>query len=141
MNLSNDPPPPPSSPPAAKVYETSTETLFVGRQDAMQRSTLVPLADFMHGRDASQLRALEVAAGTGRFATFVKAGGPPRGAAPSRAGPGVPCPCFLHCTGTMRAPTSCALPARANSTLNPDAALFPVLPFFHACRTTTPPSS
>lgn len=57
------------------MYETSTETLFVGRQDAMQRSTLVPLADFMRGKDASQLQALEVAAGTGRFATFVKVGG------------------------------------------------------------------
>jgi len=40
---------------AAKVYESSTETLFVGRQDAMQRSTLVPLADFMAGKDASQM--------------------------------------------------------------------------------------
>ena len=29
---------------SANVYETSTETLFVGRQDAMQRQTLVPLA-------------------------------------------------------------------------------------------------
>jgi ubiquinone/menaquinone biosynthesis C-methylase UbiE len=54
------------------VYESSTETLFVGRQDAMQRCTLVPLRDFMAGRDASQLQALEVAAGTGRFATYVK---------------------------------------------------------------------
>lgn len=57
---------------SAKVYETSTETLFVGRQDSMQRSTLVPLADFMRGKDASQIQALEIAAGTGRFATFVK---------------------------------------------------------------------
>ncbi|KAL4451802.1 hypothetical protein ABPG75_007464 [Micractinium tetrahymenae] len=57
---------------SAKVYETSTETLFVGRQDAMQRCTLVPLSDFMRGKDASQLQALEVAAGTGRFATFLK---------------------------------------------------------------------
>lgn len=54
---------------AAKIYETSTETLFVGRQDAMQRGTLVPLRDFMAGKDASQMSALEVAAGTGRFAT------------------------------------------------------------------------
>ena len=38
----------------------------------MQRGTLVPLRDFMAGRDASQLQALEVAAGTGRFATYVK---------------------------------------------------------------------
>ncbi|KAI7837521.1 hypothetical protein COHA_008657 [Chlorella ohadii] len=57
---------------SAKIYETSTETLFVGRQDAMQRGTLVPLRDFMAGKDASQMTALEVAAGTGRFATFVK---------------------------------------------------------------------
>jgi ubiquinone/menaquinone biosynthesis C-methylase UbiE len=57
---------------SAKVYETSTETLFVGRQDAMQRGTLVPLRDFMAGKDASQMTALEVAAGTGRFATYVK---------------------------------------------------------------------
>lgn len=54
---------------SAKIYETSTETLFVGRQDAMQRGTLVPLRDFMAGKDASQMTALEVAAGTGRFAT------------------------------------------------------------------------
>lgn len=57
---------------SAKIYETSTETLFVGRQDAMQRGTLVPLRDFMAGKDASQMSALEVAAGTGRFATYVK---------------------------------------------------------------------
>jgi hypothetical protein len=34
---------------SAKVYESSTETLFVGRQDAMQRGTLVPFARFMNG--------------------------------------------------------------------------------------------
>lgn len=28
---------------SASVYETSTETLFLGRQDAMQRMTLVPM--------------------------------------------------------------------------------------------------
>ena len=57
---------------SAQVYESSTETLFVGRQDAMQRSTLVPIAEFMAGKDPSQIRALEIASGTGRFATFVK---------------------------------------------------------------------
>jgi len=58
------------------VYEVSTETLFLGRQDAMQRQTLVPLAAFMAGRgrapDGAGTRLLEVAAGTGRFATFLK---------------------------------------------------------------------
>lgn len=38
----------------------------------MQRSTLVPMSEFMKERDPSQTRALEIAAGTGRFATFVK---------------------------------------------------------------------
>lgn len=59
---------------SAKVYEVSTETLFLGRQDAMQRQTLVPLHKFVMSRPAGStgLRALEIAAGTGRFATFIK---------------------------------------------------------------------
>jgi len=57
---------------SAKVYESSTETLFVGRQDAMQRGTLVPFAEFMKGRDEAQTTVLEVAAGTGRFHTFLR---------------------------------------------------------------------
>ncbi|KAI8105187.1 hypothetical protein M9435_000357 [Picochlorum sp. BPE23] len=57
---------------SAQVYEASTETLFVGRQDAMQRTTLLLLSDYMRGKDASQIKGLEVACGTGRFATFVK---------------------------------------------------------------------
>ena len=57
---------------SAGVYETSTETLFLGQQDAMQRQTLVPLAKHLKGKDTSSMRLLEVAAGTGRFATFIK---------------------------------------------------------------------
>ena len=57
---------------SSSVYEASTETLFVGRQDAMQRTTLLLLNEFMKDKDISQLSALEVACGTGRFATFVK---------------------------------------------------------------------
>ncbi|CAL8463579.1 g3113 [Coccomyxa elongata] len=59
---------------SARVYEVSTETLFLGRQDAMQRQTLVPLRAFMAGRgaDGAGTRLLEVATGTGRFATFLK---------------------------------------------------------------------
>ncbi len=107
------PAPPRPGPPlsAAKVYETSTETLFLGRQDAMQRSTLVPLADFMRGKDASQLQALEVAAGTGRFATFVKVGGP--GCCVLLV---VPCrACFMQCC--MARPTRRDLPTNGNGTL------------------------
>ena len=56
------------------MYEVSTETLFLGRQDAMQRQTLVPLHKYVMSRPAGAtgLRALEIAAGTGRFATFIK---------------------------------------------------------------------
>ena len=62
---------------SAAVYESSTETLFVGRQDAMQRTTLVHFSEFFADKatvytDPSQVKALEIACGTGRFATFVK---------------------------------------------------------------------
>lgn len=60
---------------SAKIYEVSTETLFLGRQDAMQRQALVPLASFMRGQSArgAGVRLLELACGTGRFASFIKA--------------------------------------------------------------------
>lgn len=51
---------------SAQVYETSTETLFLGRQDAMQRTALGPLV-----QDQPK-KVLEVACGTGRFMTFVR---------------------------------------------------------------------
>lgn len=59
---------------SAAIYEHSTETLFFGRQDAMQRGSLVPISRFIkeRGNDPSSLRLLEVAAGTGRFHTFIK---------------------------------------------------------------------
>lgn len=58
---------------SANVYETSTETLFVGRQDAMQRTTLRPLAAAkVREANNGQPRVLEVACGTGRFATFLR---------------------------------------------------------------------
>ncbi|DBB02563.1 TPA: hypothetical protein ACH3X3_011548 [Trebouxia sp. C0006] len=63
---------------SASIYEASTETLFLGRQDAMQRQSLVPLHRFMQARSPGRntkgdnTKMLEVACGTGRFATFVK---------------------------------------------------------------------
>jgi len=65
---------------SAEVYETSTETLFLGRQDAMQRSTLVHVSRFMDrwqsagsGTNSKQTpRLLEVACGTGRVMTFIR---------------------------------------------------------------------
>lgn len=57
---------------SAGVYETSTETLFIGRQDAAQRTTLVHLSNYLKGKDVKGMKSLEIASGTGRFATFVK---------------------------------------------------------------------
>jgi ubiquinone/menaquinone biosynthesis C-methylase UbiE len=59
------------SPNSAKVYETSTETLFLGRQDAMQRLSLLPLRSVASVSDGAP-RILEVACGTGRFGTFIR---------------------------------------------------------------------
>mmetsp|Transcript_72779 Transcript_72779/g.137646 ORF Transcript_72779/g.137646 Transcript_72779/m.137646 type:complete len:540 (+) Transcript_72779:42-1661(+) len=56
---------------SAAVYETSTETLFLGRQDAMQRLSLIPLQG-LKGEGGRPLKILEVACGTGRFATFIR---------------------------------------------------------------------
>lgn len=66
---------------SADIYETSTESLFLGRQDAMQRTALVPLLEFVNGNsdnvkkssgDKKPLKVLEVGCGTGRFLTFVR---------------------------------------------------------------------
>lgn len=62
---------------SSRAYEFSTESLFFGRQDAMQRAALVPLASWADrqagiGAGGEGLRLLEVAAGTGRFHTFIR---------------------------------------------------------------------
>lgn len=61
---------------SAKVYETSTETLFMGRQDAMQRTTLVHIADHFRANfaapDGRGTKLLEIGCGTGRVMTFIR---------------------------------------------------------------------
>jgi len=67
---------------SANVYETSTETLFLGRQDSMQRSSLPPLLELAEKfgppktpqmeTKTRPMRVLEVACGTGRFMTFAR---------------------------------------------------------------------
>jgi len=58
---------------SAEVYDAQTETLFVGRQDAMQRLALCALSDFLRDRDElGKAKIVEIAAGTGRFATFAR---------------------------------------------------------------------
>ena len=62
---------------SANAYETSTETLFFGKQDAMQRTALVSLVQHARGVCSSgekrkPMKVLEVACGTGRFMTFAR---------------------------------------------------------------------
>mmetsp|Transcript_13850 Transcript_13850/g.30079 ORF Transcript_13850/g.30079 Transcript_13850/m.30079 type:complete len:340 (-) Transcript_13850:49-1068(-) len=60
---------------SADVYETSTETLFLGRQDAMQRTALPPIvrhAKNHRSAEEGSFKVLEVACGTGRFMTFLR---------------------------------------------------------------------
>ena len=72
------------SPGSAKVYDASTESLFIGRQDAMQRAALGLLCRHLRGDAAADggappsegastaPRVLDVGAGTGRLLTFVR---------------------------------------------------------------------
>lgn len=58
---------------SADIYETSTETLFLGGQDAMQRTALVPLMKYANEfKGDKPLKVLEIGCGTGRFLTFVR---------------------------------------------------------------------
>lgn len=57
---------------SAQRYDFQVETLFAGTADAMRRQALVPLAQFMKGRDQRKLAMLDIATGTGKFAAFVK---------------------------------------------------------------------
>jgi len=57
---------------SAELYDMQVEVLFNGSANAMRRQALVPLADYVRGRDQRRLRLLDVACGTGRFLRFVK---------------------------------------------------------------------
>jgi ubiquinone/menaquinone biosynthesis C-methylase UbiE len=57
---------------SAKLYDFQVEALFAGTADAMRRQVLVPIAEFLKGRDQRHANLLDVATGTARFLTFVK---------------------------------------------------------------------
>lgn len=57
---------------SAKRYDFQVEALFTGTADAMRRQALVPIAEHMRAKDQRKTNLLDVAAGTGRFLTFVK---------------------------------------------------------------------
>lgn len=60
------------TPESARLYDMQVEVLFSGSANAMRRQCLVPLAEFLRGRDQRDLRLLDVGCGTGRFLRFVK---------------------------------------------------------------------
>ena len=55
---------------SARKYEMSSETIFIGTQDVMQRQTIIPLCKHFDMKAPTNL--LEVACGTGRLSTFVR---------------------------------------------------------------------
>ena len=57
---------------SAALYDMQVEVLFSGTANAMRRQCLVPLAEFMAGKDQRKVAIADIACGTGRFARFVK---------------------------------------------------------------------
>lgn len=56
---------------SARIYDTQVEVLFKGAANAMRRQLLVPIHDFIAGRDQRTLRLLDIGCGTGRFLRFL----------------------------------------------------------------------
>lgn len=52
---------------SARLYDIQVEVLFNGTASVMRRQLLVPLAEFVRGRDQRRLRLLDLGCGTGRF--------------------------------------------------------------------------
>lgn len=57
---------------SARLYDMQVEVLFSGSANAMRRQCIVPVFEFMRGRDQRRLRLLDVACGTGRLTRFIK---------------------------------------------------------------------
>lgn len=56
---------------SAKLYDYQVESLFLGTADTMRRQVLPSIADFMKGKDPADVKVLDMATGTGRFASFL----------------------------------------------------------------------
>jgi SAM-dependent methyltransferase len=57
---------------SARLYDIQVETLFMGAAGPMRRTALVPVAEFLRGRDQRQATLVDVACGTGRFLRQVR---------------------------------------------------------------------
>lgn len=57
---------------SAELYDLQVDVLFSGSTNAMRRQCLVPLAEYMKGRDQREVLIADVACGTGRFLDAIK---------------------------------------------------------------------
>jgi ubiquinone/menaquinone biosynthesis C-methylase UbiE len=57
---------------SATLYDMQVEVLFSGTANAMRRQCLVPIAEWMRGKDQRKVSAADIACGTGRFLKFLK---------------------------------------------------------------------
>lgn len=57
---------------SARLYDTQVEILFSGSANAMRRQCIVPLSEFLRGRDQRRFALLDVACGTGHLIRFIK---------------------------------------------------------------------
>lgn len=56
---------------SAKLYDYQVESLFLGTADTMRRQALPSIAEFMKGKEPADVKVLDMATGTGRFASFM----------------------------------------------------------------------
>lgn len=57
---------------SAEIYDTQVEVLFAGTADAMRRQALVPIAQYLEGRDQRLIHLADIGCGTGRLLREVK---------------------------------------------------------------------
>jgi ubiquinone/menaquinone biosynthesis C-methylase UbiE len=57
---------------SAELYDLQVEVLFSGSTNAMRRQCLVPIFEFLRGRDQRRMSLMDAACGSGRFLRFVK---------------------------------------------------------------------
>ena len=57
---------------SARLYDTQVEILFSGSANAMRRQCIVPVSEYLRGRDQRRFALLDVACGTGRLIRFLK---------------------------------------------------------------------
>lgn len=57
---------------SARLYDVQVDTLFYGSANAMRRTAIRPLAEFLDGKDQRRMALLDVACGTGRLLRDVR---------------------------------------------------------------------